>query len=92
MDWNNLSLDERLIAEQAVATYRAVKCAGDQAPHGKGLACLEEAVLTHGQALLRDTLRRVIDAQAEAQKKGVRVSPAPAAPRPGSSVCPASAC
>ena len=70
MDWKKLTEDERLIAEQAVATFRAVKLAGDLAPHGKGLAHLEQAAREHGDALLRDTLRRAADAQDAAQKKG----------------------
>ena len=72
MDWNKLTDDERLIAEQAVATFRAVKLAGDRAPHGRGLAHLEQAVREHGDALLRDTLRRATDAQDAAQKKKAR--------------------
>jgi hypothetical protein len=70
MDWSKLTDDERLIAEKAVLMARAVKLAGDQAPHGKGLAYLERAVLEHGQELLRTTLERVISARPEAQKKG----------------------
>lgn len=72
MDWNKLTDDERLIAEQAVATFRAVTLAGDRAPHGHGLAYLEQAVREHGDALLRDTLRRATDARDAAQKKGAR--------------------
>ena len=70
MDWDALTDDERLIAEQAVLMARAVKRAGDQAPHGKGLACLERAVMAHGGELLRVTLQRSISARDEAQKKG----------------------
>ena len=70
MQWDTLSADERLIAEQAVLMARAVKRAGDVAPHGKGLACLERAVMEHGEELLRTTLQRTISARAEAQKKG----------------------
>jgi hypothetical protein len=70
MDWTELSDDERLIAEQAVATLRMVKRAGNGAPHGKGLFCLEQAVHDHGFPLLRDILQRSISAQDEAQKKG----------------------
>lgn len=70
MDWNTLTDDERLIAEQAVLMARAVKMAGDQAPHGKGLFCLEQAVLDQGRDLLRLTLERSIGARQEAQKKG----------------------
>lgn len=70
MDWNNLTDDERLVAEQAVSTLRMVKLAGDAAPHGKGLFCLEQAVHDHGFPLLREILQRSISAQPEAQKKG----------------------
>lgn len=70
MDWDRLTDDERLIAEKAVLMARAVKLAGDQAPHGKGLFCLEQAVLGHGRELLRTTLERSISARDEAQKKG----------------------
>ena len=70
MDWNKLTDDEKLIAEQAVAMARAVKRAGDRAPHGKGLFCLEQAVLDHGRELLRLTLERSAASHAEAQKKG----------------------
>ena len=70
MDWNRLSDDEKLIAEKAVAMARAVKLAGDQAPYGKGLFCLEQAVLDHGRELLRLTLERSLASRDEAQKKG----------------------
>ena len=70
MDWNTLTDEERLVAEQAVATLRMVKQAGDAAPHGKGLFCLEQAVHEHGFPLLRDILQRLIGAHDEAQKKG----------------------
>jgi hypothetical protein len=70
MDWNTLTDEERLVAEQAVATFRMVNQAGDAAPHGKGLFCLEQAVHEHGFPLLRDILQRSIGAHDEAQKKG----------------------
>lgn len=70
MDWNKLTDEERLIAEQAVAMARAVKMAGDNAPHGKGLFCLEQAVLDHGKELMRTVLQKTISAHPEAQKRG----------------------
>jgi hypothetical protein len=70
MDLTKVTDDERLIAEQAVATLRLVKQAGDAAPHGKGLFCLEQAVHDHGLPLLRQILQRSADVRAEAQKKG----------------------
>lgn len=70
MEWNALTDEERLVAEQAVATLRMVRQAGDAAPHGKGLFCLEQAVHEHGFPLLQEILQRSINAQPEAQKKG----------------------
>ncbi len=70
MDLGKLTDDERLIAEQAVAMARAVKLAGDQAPHGKGLFCLEQAVLDRGKELMRTVLQKTISAHPEAQKRG----------------------
>ena len=69
MDWT-ASEDERLVAEQAVATLRMVNQAGDAAPHGKGLSHLEQAVHDHGLPLLRDILQRSISPQQEAKKRG----------------------
>jgi hypothetical protein len=70
MDWHTLTDDERLIAEQAVAMARAVKLAGDQAPYGKGLFCLEQAVLDRGKGLMRTVLEKTVSAHPEAQKRG----------------------
>lgn len=70
MDLQNLNDDERLVAEQAVAAFRMVRLAGESAPHGKGLFCLEEAVHEHGFPLLNEILRRSLSAHPEAQKKG----------------------
>jgi len=70
MDWSKLTDDERLIAERAVAMARAVKLAGDTAPFGHGLACMEQAVLDEGMELQRLTLERSLGARQEAQKKG----------------------
>ena len=70
MDWHTLTDDERLIAEQAVAMARAVRLAGDQAPYGKGLFCLEQAVLDRGKGLMRTVLEKTVSAHPEAQKRG----------------------
>lgn len=79
---------ERLIAEQAVLTYRAVFEAGAQAPHGQGMDAMEGAILDHGRELLRQTLQHAASAHIEAQKKG-RPRPAVAvASRGGSRVIP----
>jgi hypothetical protein len=83
MDWNKLTDDERLIAERAVAMARAVKGAGDAAPYGKGLACMEQAVLDEGMELQRLTLERLLGARQEAQKKGPLAKRAHAEPNSG---------
>jgi len=70
MDWNKVTDDERLIAELAVAMARAVKLAGDDAPHGKGLFCLEQTVLDRGKELMRTVLQKTLSARPEAQKRG----------------------
>jgi hypothetical protein len=62
--------DERLIAEQAVLSYRELIGVMKTAPHGKGLAVLEQAVREKGFEQMRNTLTRVLSAHQEAQKKG----------------------
>ena len=70
MSSNPRTEEERLVAEQAVAMYREVRKAMEAAPHGRGLACTEEALLRHGQAFMRSMMEQVISAHPEAQKGG----------------------
>jgi hypothetical protein len=72
---------ERLVAEQAVLSYRELIGVMKAAPHGKGLAVLEQAVREKGFEQMRKTLGLVIGAHSEAQKKGSTASPVPAARR-----------
>jgi DNA-binding IclR family transcriptional regulator len=67
---SNLSDRERLIAEQAVETLRALDRAADDAPHGQGLACMEAAIHDKGFDLLRAIMTSTASARTEAQKKG----------------------
>lgn len=53
MDFSKLSDRERLIAEQAVQTLGALDKAADDAPHGRGLACMEACIEEKGFGLLR---------------------------------------
>lgn len=62
--------DERLIAEQAVLSYRELIGVMKTAPHGKGLAVLERAVREKGFEQMRKTLGLVLGAHQDAQKKG----------------------
>ncbi len=70
MSWDSLSENERLVAERAVAAYRAVSAAGRAAAHGQGLARLEQAVHDKGFDLLRQMVQLAASEHAEAQKRG----------------------
>jgi hypothetical protein len=70
MDFSELSDRERLIAEQAVQTLRALDKAADAAPHGQGLACMEACIHDKGFDLLRTLMASTASAQPEAQKRG----------------------
>lgn len=70
MDLAHLTDRERLIAEQAVETLRALDRAADAAPHGHGWACIEAAVHERGFDLLRAMMTATAGARPEAQKKG----------------------
>jgi uncharacterized protein YfaQ (DUF2300 family) len=62
--------EERLVAEQAVLSYRELQAVRKTAPHGKGLAVLEKAVRDKGFEQMRNTLGMLLGAHEEAQKKG----------------------
>jgi hypothetical protein len=70
MDLSKLSDRERLAAEQAVLTLRALDQAADAAPQGQGLAFLEAAITDKGFEHLRNMLSLAVNARDEAQKKG----------------------
>jgi hypothetical protein len=79
MDLSKLSEGERLVAEQAVLTLRALEQAADHAPHGKGMEALEAVIHEQGFAHLRTMLASAANARPEAQKKGGASSGATAA-------------
>jgi hypothetical protein len=70
MDLNELTGNERLIAEQAVLAYQAVKEAAKNAPHGHGMAVVEQVATEKGFETLRKMIELGASEQAEAQKKG----------------------
>jgi hypothetical protein len=84
MDWSKLTDRERLIAEQAIETLRALDRAAEQAPHGQGLAHLEACIHDKGFDLLRQIMTSTASAQAEAQKRGSASGDVPAAGTPSS--------
>ncbi len=62
--------EERLVAEQALLNYRELKQVMRNAPHGRGMAVLEQAVREKGFEQMRKTLSLLVSAHDEAQKKG----------------------
>jgi hypothetical protein len=71
LDFSKLSDRERLIAEQAVETLRALDKAADDAPWGNGLACMEACIHDKGFDLLRSLMTQTAAAQPEAKKRGL---------------------
>jgi hypothetical protein len=82
MDYQND--EERLVAEQAVLNYRELKRVMKTAPHGKGMAVMEQAVRERGFEQMRQTLSLLVNAHDEAQKKGSIASPVSAEAAPTS--------
>jgi hypothetical protein len=76
MDLSKLSDSERLVAEQAVLTLRALEQAAATAEHGKGLATLEAVIHEKGFEHLRHMLSVASASRPEAQKKGSVSGPA----------------
>jgi hypothetical protein len=70
MDLNELSGDERIIAEHAVLSYQAIKQATREAKHGQGMVAAEQAATARGLETLRKMVELSVSEQAEAQKKG----------------------
>jgi len=70
VDFSKLTDRERLVAEQAVLTMRALERAGEAAPWGKGMESLEAVIHDKGFEHLRTMLSLAANARPEAQKKG----------------------
>lgn len=72
-DWDTLSPEERLVAEQAILNLRSLNKACDAAPDGKVLAIAERLAMDQGREQIRQTLEISLSAQAtEVEKKGAR--------------------
>jgi hypothetical protein len=54
------SPEERLVAEQALLNYRELQKVMQSAPHGKGMAVLEQAVRQKGFEQMRQALRNYL--------------------------------
>jgi hypothetical protein len=80
--WEQLSAEERLLAEQAVLQYRALRKACAEAPHGKVLGIAERMAANQGREITRRTLETALQQEAaEAEKKGAQAESAPTAKR-----------
>lgn len=67
--------EERLMAEQAVLQYRALRDACAAAPHGKVLAIAERLAVDQGREAMRVQLETALQREAaEAEKKGARAA------------------
>lgn len=73
MNWDQLSAEERLLAEQAVLNRRALRQACRQAPDGQVLAVAEQLALEQGREFTRQMLESALQEEGrEAEKKGSR--------------------
>ena len=80
--WEQLRPEERLLAEQAVLQYRALRTACAEAADGKVLAIAERVAVDHGRELTRRTLETALQEEAaEAEKKGAPAGSAASAKR-----------
>lgn len=74
------SAAERLLAEQAVLQFRALRQACVAAPDGKVLAVAERLAVDQGREAMRRQLETALQQEAaEAEKKGARAEAAHAA-------------
>lgn len=61
---------ERLVAEQALGIYRALRATVASAEHGRGMEKLEEVTLDRGREHLRVMLERAVAEHDDTEKKG----------------------
>jgi hypothetical protein len=85
MEWKDMTSEERLVAEQAVVTLRALTAAAATAPMGQGMSVLESVIHDKGREHLLKMMSLAAASRPEAQKKGFASSPVPAAKSASSS-------
>ena len=71
MNFDELSPEERLIAEQAVLNLRSLNDACDAAADGTVLAIAEKMAVDQGREMTRRTLQTSLDAQVKSVEKKV---------------------
>ena len=81
MNWDELTPEERLLAEQAVLQYRELNQACDDAADGKVLDVCEQLALKQGREMIRKNIELSTNAQAQTlEKKGRRADAVVAEP------------
>ena len=79
MNWDDLTPNERLLAEQAILNFRELNKACDAAADGTVLNTCETLAMQQGRELIRRTIEVTLNEQAQAvEKKGRRPGRAPA--------------
>lgn len=69
MNWDDLTSEERLLAEQAVLNFRELNKAGHAAADGTVLNVCERLAMEQGRELTRRMLEATLHEQAEAVEK-----------------------
>lgn len=77
MRWDELTPEERLLAEQAVLNFRELNKAGDAAADGTVLNVCERLVVEQGRELTRRMLEASLHEQAHAVEKSSLSASAP---------------
>jgi hypothetical protein len=77
VNFEELSPEERLLAEQAVLNFRELNKACDEAVDGTVLNVCETLAMQQGRELIRRTIETSLNRQApEVEKRGRRAGPA----------------
>lgn len=74
MNWDELTPEERLLAEQAVMNFRALNKACRGAADGKVLAVAETLAMQQGRELIRQTIQASLAQEGREVEKKVRRS------------------
>lgn len=77
LNWDDLTPEERLLAEQAVMNFRELNKACRSAADGKVLAVAETLAMQQGRELIRQTIQASLAQEgSEVEKKVRRSGPA----------------
>lgn len=80
LKWEELTPEERMLAEQAVLNFRALRRTCAEAPDGKVLAFAETLAVSQGREAIRKTLETALQLEAaEVEKRGAPAERANAA-------------